>query len=38
MSRKIFTRADAESEPKDIAKYFVPASTIAKFIPAEYRF
>jgi len=37
MSRKIFTRADAESEPKDIAKYFVPASTIGKFIPAEYR-
>jgi len=27
MSRKIFTRADAKSEPKDIAKYFVPAST-----------
>jgi S1-C subfamily serine protease len=38
MSRKIQTRADAESEPKDIAKYFVPASTIAEFIPAEYRF
>jgi S1-C subfamily serine protease len=38
MSRKIMTRADAESEPRDIAKYFVPASTIAKFIPAEYRF
>jgi S1-C subfamily serine protease len=38
MSRKISTRTDAESEPKDIAKYFVPASTIAKFIPAEYRF
>jgi S1-C subfamily serine protease len=38
MSRKIFTRADAESEPTDIAKYFVPASTITKFIPAEYRF
>jgi S1-C subfamily serine protease len=38
MSRRIFTRADAESEPKDIAKYFVPASTIAKLIPAEYRF
>jgi hypothetical protein len=38
MSRKVFTRADAESEPKDIAKYFVPASTIGKFIPAEYRF
>jgi trypsin-like peptidase len=38
MSRKIQARADAESEPKDIAKYFVPASTIAEFIPAEYRF
>jgi hypothetical protein len=38
MSRKIQTRATAESEPKDIAKYFVPASTIAEFIPAEYRF
>jgi hypothetical protein len=38
MSRKIVVRANAESEPKDIAKYFVPASTIAKFIPAEYRF
>jgi hypothetical protein len=38
MSRKIFTRGDAESEPKDIAKYFVPAATIAEFIPAEYRF
>jgi hypothetical protein len=38
MSRKISTRTDGESEPKDIAKYFVPASTIAKFIPAEYRF
>jgi hypothetical protein len=38
MSLKIQTRADEESEPKDIAKYFVPASTIGKFIPAEYRF
>jgi S1-C subfamily serine protease len=38
ISRKISARADGESEPKDIAKYFVPASTIAKFIPAEYRF
>jgi Trypsin-like peptidase domain len=38
MSRKISARTDAESEPKDVAKYFVPASTIAKFIPAEYRF
>jgi hypothetical protein len=41
MSRKIRVRpygADAESEPKDIAKYFVPASTIRAFIPTEYRF
>jgi Trypsin-like peptidase domain len=41
MSRKIFVRAntaDAESEQKDIAKYFVPASTIRAFIPTEYRF
>jgi trypsin-like peptidase len=38
MSRKIATRADAQSEPKDIAKYFVPASTIRAFIPTEYRF
>jgi hypothetical protein len=27
-----------ESEHKDIAKYFVPASTIRAFIPTEYRF
>jgi S1-C subfamily serine protease len=27
-----------ESEQKDIAKYFVPASIIRAFIPAEYRF
>jgi S1-C subfamily serine protease len=38
MTRKIFRPGDAENEPKDIAKYFVPASTIAKFIPAGYRF
>jgi len=41
MSRKLFVRAstsDAESEEKDIAKYFVPASTIRAFIPTEYRF
>src|SRR5437899_1057730 len=41
VSRKITVRpntADAESEQKDIAKYFVPASTIRAFIPAEYRF
>jgi Trypsin-like peptidase domain len=41
VSRKITVRpntADAESEQKDIAKYFVPASTIRAFIPTEYRF
>jgi S1-C subfamily serine protease len=41
VSRKITVRpntADAESEQKDIAKYFVPASTIRAFIPSEYRF
>jgi hypothetical protein len=41
MSRKITVRpntADAESEQKDIAKYFVPASIIRAFIPTEYRF
>jgi hypothetical protein len=41
MSRKIFVRpanADKEGEEKDIAKYFVPASTIRAFIPTEYRF
>jgi hypothetical protein len=34
MSRKIFM-GRAGSEEKDIAKYFVPASDIASFIPAE---
>jgi S1-C subfamily serine protease len=38
MSRKIISRATAEAEPQDIAKYFVPASTIRDFIPAAYRF
>jgi len=41
MSRKIQVRpikGDAESAPRDIAKYFVPASTIRDFIPAGYRF
>jgi S1-C subfamily serine protease len=41
MSRKITVRptsADKVSDQKDIAKYFVPASTIRAFIPAEYRF
>jgi hypothetical protein len=39
MSRKIYVRSpDNTGEQKDIAKYFVPASTIAAFVPAEYRF
>jgi hypothetical protein len=41
MSRKIYVTAnsaDVGSEQKDVAKYFVPVSTIRAFIPAEYRF
>jgi hypothetical protein len=41
MSKKISVHtisADKESEQKDIAKYFVPASTIRAFIPTDYRF
>jgi hypothetical protein len=41
MSRKLQVRAnsdDAGSELKDLAKYFVPASTIGAFIPTEFRF
>jgi Trypsin-like peptidase domain len=41
MSRKISVRptnADPGHEEKDIAKYFVPASTIRAFIPTDYRF
>jgi len=40
MSRKIMAGAADEpaSRLKDLAKYFVPAWTIAKFIPAEYGF
>ena len=37
MSRKITVRLNTAHE-KDIAKYFVPASTIRAFIPTEYRF
>jgi hypothetical protein len=40
MSRKIFARpyrGAPESEQKDIAKYFVPASAIRAFMPPEYR-
>ncbi len=41
MSRKIYVpanSADPESKERDIAKYFVPASTIRAFIPTDYRF
>jgi S1-C subfamily serine protease len=41
MSRKIYVpanSADPESKEKDIAKYFVPASTIRVFMPTAYRF
>jgi hypothetical protein len=41
MSKKITVQhisADKETEQKDIAKYFVPASTIRAFIPTDYRF
>ena len=39
ISRKFFMRSgDAESQEKDLPKYFVPASTIRAFIPTEYRF
>jgi hypothetical protein len=39
MSRKIQIRLnnDPKGELKDLAKYFVPASTIQAFIPAQYR-
>ena len=40
MSRKIFVRRNMPNgiaQQKDIAKYFVPAATIAAFIPNEYR-
>jgi hypothetical protein len=40
MSRRIYVRPKGadDSEGKDIAKYFVPASTIRAFIPTGYRF
>jgi hypothetical protein len=41
ISRKFSLRpnsGDAGSGERDIAKYFVPASTIRAFIPTEYRF
>ena len=41
MSRKITVRPsnrDTEGEPKDIAKYFVPASVIRAFVPTQSRF
>jgi S1-C subfamily serine protease len=40
MSQKIFDRESGFlgiTKEKDIAKYFVPAATIANFIPGEYR-
>jgi hypothetical protein len=38
ISRKISEPADAGSKQKDIAKYFVPASAIRAFIPADHPF
>jgi hypothetical protein len=38
MSRKIQVRSTSNDQAKDVAKYFVPASTIREFIPASYRF
>jgi hypothetical protein len=46
MSRKITARREPygarpelkDGEQKDLAKYFVPASTIRAFIPGEHRF
>jgi hypothetical protein len=41
MSRKIqipSSRSDGGTEMLDLAKYFVPAKTIAEFIPSQYRY
>jgi hypothetical protein len=40
MSFKVQARpkTDPGAEPHDIAKYFVPAPTIAAFIPPNHRF
>jgi hypothetical protein len=42
MSRKIsevlVQKDSGKTTTRDVAKYFVPASTIAQFMPAEYRF
>jgi hypothetical protein len=41
MSRKIFIRPNNAKGPlkeRDLAKYFVPAATIAAFIPSGYRY
>ena len=38
MSQKITGRPPFKGGNRDLAKYFVPASTIRSFIPAEYRF
>jgi hypothetical protein len=37
MSRKFQVRRPGRDQPEDIAKYFVPASTIGAFIPTEFR-
>lgn len=37
VSRKISTRAVGTHQARDIATYFVPASEIRAFIPAEYK-
>ena len=37
MSRKIFLKLPG-GKTRDLAKYFVPATIIHSFIPAEYRF
>jgi hypothetical protein len=41
MSGKIVAQINEDGpkkESRDLAKYFVPAWTIAKFVPPEYRF
>jgi hypothetical protein len=38
MSRKFQVRHEPKGPPKDLAKYFVPASAIRDFIPPHYRF
>jgi hypothetical protein len=38
MSRKFQARRDPAGKPHDLAKYFVPASAIRAFLPADQRF